>query len=94
LLRKFGILLTSKRLKEIVLGFLETSREGKTNVKHTGIKLQALEAKGEASIKRVVDRYLADFCQAAVNSKDAIAMAKRQCDHLMKFFTQKRNINC
>jgi integrase len=82
--------ITSKRLKEIVLAWLQTPKEGKTNVKHTGIKLQALEAKGEASIKRVVDRYLADFCQAAVNSKDSIERAQRQCDHLMKFFTQKR----
>jgi len=82
--------ITSKSLKELVLGWLETSREGKTNVKQMGIKLQALEAKGEASIKRVVDRYLADFCQAAVNSKDSIARAKRQCNHIQEFFAQKR----
>jgi len=82
--------ITGKNLKELVLGFLETPREGKTNVKQTGIKLRTIEAKGETSIKKVAEKYLSDFYQVGRNSKGATASAQRQCAHLLEFFTQKK----
>jgi integrase len=84
--------ITSKSLKEAVLAWFNTTKEGKANAKQTGIKLQAIEAKGEANINKVAERYLLDFCQAGINSKNAMARARRQCEHLREFFAQKRII--
>jgi len=85
--------MTSKKMKETVQTWLCTSREVKTNAKHTGIKLQAIETKGEESIKKVVEKYLADFCRPETNSKNAISKAKRQCQLMLSFFEQCKVFN-
>jgi len=50
--------ITSRKLKEIVLAWLQTPREDRASAKQTGIAIQTIESKGEASIKKVVERHL------------------------------------
>jgi hypothetical protein len=83
--------ITSKKLKETVALWLNTSREGKTNAKQTGINVRGIEAKGETSIKKVMESYLSDFCQADINSDSAISRAQRQ-SRLMLSFLEKNKI--
>jgi len=82
--------ITSKMIKELVWAWLNTPKEGKINAKHTGIKIQEIEAKGEASIAKVVDMYMRDFCNSDINSKSAIDRVKRQCSHILEFFSEKK----
>jgi len=82
--------ITGTRLKEVVLAWLNTPKEGRASARQTGIKLQAVESKGEQGIAKVIESYLADFCQAGINSDTAITKAKRQCEHLLEFFKEKR----
>jgi len=72
------------------MAWLNTPKEGKASARQTGIKLQAVESKGEMSIARVVEMYLSDFCNPSINSDTAIKKAKRHCFHLMEFFKEKR----
>jgi site-specific recombinase XerD len=82
--------ITSKKLKEAVTLWLNTSKEGKANAKQTGIKIQGIEAKGETGIKKVMDSYLSDFCQPEINSENAISKAKRQCQLMLSFLEQNK----
>jgi len=82
--------LTNAKLKETVLAWFNTTKGGKTNAKQMGIKIQGIEAKGEASIKKVVESYLSKFCQGGINSKTATARAQRQCRLILSFFEQRK----
>jgi len=82
--------ITSKTIKELVWAWLNTPKEGKISAKQTGIKVKAIESKGEARIAKVFEDYLSDFCNPTINSETAIIKAKRQCFHLLEFFTEKR----
>ena len=82
--------LTNAKLKETVIAWFNTTKGGKTNAKQMGIKIQGIEAKGEASIKKVIESYLSKFCQGGINSKTATARAQRQCRLILSFFEQRK----
>jgi hypothetical protein len=86
--------MTNGKLKETVIAWLNTSKEGKTNAKATGIKTQGIEAKGETSIKRVVESYLSDYRNPEINSLSAISRAKRQCGFIMSFLEKNKVYYC
>jgi integrase len=85
--------LANAKQKEIVLAWLQTPKEGRASAKQTGIKIQGIEAKGEAGIKKVVESYLRDFCQPEANSQNAIGKARWQCRNIMLFFEQNKVSN-
>jgi len=78
----------SKRLKELVAGWLAAPKETKANAKITGIKSQAIEAKSETSIKKVAESLLADFCRPEINSQNAISKAQSQCSKVLEFLKE------
>jgi len=79
------------KLKEIVLKWLETPREGKVSAKQTGINVKGIiEAKGEVSIRKVIEKYKLDFCNPEINSKNAIYKVSRHCRLLISFFEHNR----
>jgi integrase len=82
--------IASRNLKETVIAWLRSSKESKTNAKATGIKTQGIEAKGEISIKRVIESYLSDYCQPELNSLTAISRAKRQCGMMLSFLESNK----
>jgi integrase len=81
--------LANARLKEVVLAWLQTPKEGRANAKQTGIKIQGVEAKGETSIEKVFVSYLSNFCREGINTELAQTTAKRQCRMLLSFLKER-----
>jgi hypothetical protein len=78
--------ITSRVLKQLVKEWLETPREMRTLAKASGINSKRIEANSEASIRKVAESYLSEFCRPEINSRNAMEKAARQCGLLLEFF--------
>jgi len=81
--------ITGRQIRELAAEWLSSTKRVKLAAMGSGLDVK-LNKPIEKSIERVFMEYLSDFCQAGVNSRIAIDKAKRQCNYLQEFFTQKR----